>query len=445
MFDKFLQYVREQNLFERSHRLLLGISGGVDSVVLAHLIDKMGNEFAIAHCNFNLRGDESDGDESFVEKLADNLGVKYYHTSFKTKEIADLKGISIEMAARDLRYNWFEEIRTEIDYDYIVVGHHLDDVLETFILNLSRGTGIRGLSGIKPRNGKILRPLLFATRNDIEQYASENEMEHRFDKSNDDTTIKRNKVRHEILPELEKLNPSFKRNLQQTIAYMNDTETIFFEKIADVRNRVVTVEDGWTKLSIDELNQLSPLSTYLFELLRPFNFNADTVNDIIRELDGESGARFFSENHRLVIDREYLIVTPLVEKTQNKFYIEKNTHFIDEPIRMRFSIHRYTSDFKIPTTSDVVVLDYDKLRFPILIRKWQQGEYFKPLGMSGFKKVSDFFIDQKMSIPEKENTWILTSEEKVVWIVGRRLDDRYKITPDTKLVLRIDLIDLEID
>lgn len=440
MYSEFLKYVHEQGLFERKDKLLLGVSGGVDSVVLARIVDQLGNEFALAHCNFNLRGKDSDDDEKFVISLADELGVKCYLSSFQTENYAIENGISIEMAARDLRYDWFEKIRIENAFDHIVVGHHLDDVLETFILNLSRGTGIRGLSGIQPKAGNIVRPLLFASREQIEQYALNNDYSWREDASNSDVTIKRNKVRHEIIPILTALNPGFKSNLERTIDYLNDTKTIFLNTIDEVRERLVMTEHEWVKINRHELKELQPLKTYLFELLRPYSFNSEVVDDISRSLDSGSGTCFYSSTHRLVIDRDELIITQENQEDAALYYIEKTDKFITKPINLKITVDRYSESFTIPNSSDIAVMDFDKLRFPLVLRHWKQGEYFKPLGMNGFKKLSDFFIDEKLSIPEKEQTWILSSENKVAWIVGRRLDDRFKLDPETKLVLRVELL-----
>lgn len=440
MYNHFLKLIHEEKLFEKSDRLLLGISGGVDSVVLANLIEKLGNEFALAHCNFNLRGNESDDDEKFVLDLADRLGVKCYLSSFPTKEYANENGISIEMAARELRYDWFEKIREENNFDWILVGHHLDDVLETFILNLSRGTGIRGLSGIKLKVGKLIRPLLNFTRSEIESYAAEMKLYSRHDASNDDINIRRNKVRHQVLPLLEELNPSFRKNLHKTIKFLHDTEQVYLSKIEEIKKQIVIEDDLWIKLSIEKLNKLEPQLTYLYELLRPYHFKADVVEEISRSLNAISGNQFYSSTHRIVVDRDDLIITALDANGQTTFYIEKDVQFIYEPEHLKITIERNQDDYIIPTSSDVAVLDFDKLRFPLVLRKWQMGEYFRPLGMEGFKKLSDFFVDEKYSIPEKENAWILASENKVAWIVGKRIDDRYKITKDTNLILRIERI-----
>jgi tRNA(Ile)-lysidine synthase len=437
MYNRFLKFVATEKLFGKHEKLLLGVSGGVDSVTLLHLINRFGNELAIAHCNFNLRGEESDEDEQFVRKLAEENGIKCFVSSFATSDYALEKGISIEMAARKLRYDWFEKIRKQGQYDLIVVGHHLDDVLETFILNLSRGTGIRGLSGIKPKTGYVVRPMLFANRNEIETYADANELAYRFDSSNDDVHIKRNKVRHQILPLLEELNPSFRNNLQRTIQNLNQTEAVFLNKIEEVRAQIMEEEGSWTTIDKGKLNLLSPVSIYLFELLRPFQFNAVTVENIIELLYGNPGNQFFSATHRLVIDREKLIITPIETPNQELYYIEKDQEKVFDPIELSVSIESHLPGYKIPDSNEIAVFDLEKVNFPLVIRKWQIGEYFCPLGMKGLKKLSDFFIDEKFSIPEKENAWVISSDNKIMWIVGKRIDDRFKVTRSTRLILKM--------
>lgn len=441
MYQRFQKYIQEEQLFSRTDKLLLGVSGGVDSVVLAQLVDQLGNEFALAHCNFNLRGTESDHDQQLVEELAGKMGVKCFFTSFQTIEYAQEKGVSIEMAARELRYNWFEETRVEMGYDCIVVGHHLDDVLETFILNLSRGTGIRGLSGIKPKAGKVVRPLLFATRAEIETFAKAQELQFCYDSSNDDTLIKRNKVRHQIMPLLDEMNPAFRKNLQRTIGYLNQTETVFLQHIGKIRSEIVKQENDWLKIPISELLLLQPLAIYLYELLRPYGFNSEMVAEIEQAFDTPPGQQFFSASHRVVVDRDEIIITPVEQEMPHLFYIEKHDQELFEPEHLKVTVERYYPGYQIPKSNNIALLDYDKLHFPLVLRKWQQGEYFRPLGMDGFKKLSDFFIDEKFSIPEKERAWILASDNKVVWIVGKRIDDRYKITSQTHMVLKIERID----
>jgi tRNA(Ile)-lysidine synthase len=439
MYYRFLKYINEQQLFSKSDKLILGVSGGIDSVVLAHLIEKAGFPFAIAHCNFNLRGNESDGDQDFVAQLAQKLEVKLYSNSFHTQNYAAQYGISIEMAARELRYHWFEKLCIENGYRYIVVGHHLDDVLETFMLNLSRGTGIRGLSGIKAKAGKVVRPLLFASRNEIEEFARQNEIGYRNDSSNNDTLIKRNKVRHSIMPLFEELNPSFKTNLHKTISHLHQTEQVFLSIVNERKTQIVNDEAQWIKLSLDEVTKLRPLTLWLFELLRDYGFNAETVEEIEKAIENPTGQQFFSTEFRLVVDRNDLII---VSKEQNNeervFYIDKDQYELTTPISLSFTSEQYHKNYAIPSQSNIATLDISLLQFPLLLRKWHKGEYFKPLGMSGYKKLSDFFIDEKVSIPEKESTWILASGNDIVWVLGKRIDDRFKLTPATTVVLKVE-------
>jgi len=485
MFNRFQEFVESNKLFRKNDKLLIGVSGGIDSVVLLQLIDQLKMDYAIAHCNFQLRGSESDADEAFVSGLANHYKVPIFKISFDTTNIAREEGQSVEMTARELRYQWFEEIRQKSKYNSVVVGHHQDDVLETFILNLSRGTGIRGLSGIKPVSGNVVRPLLFATREEIEQYATKRSLIYRTDSTNRDQSIPRNKVRLSILPMLEELNPSFRKTMLRSIANLYDTEKIFLQRIESVRQEVTSFSSHSTMLSIKKLKELDPIGTYLYELLSPFNFNSDQVADLTKAINGQPGTQFVSKTHRLIVDREYLIISstnlavPKVLRgrplkaaigndripfsttqatsgkvTQNApgkkeilnqdnaigevVMLEKMPATIDAPIKLKVSVERYSSDYQIPESPNVAVFDYYKLAGNLMLRKWLPGDAFTPLGMKGFKKLSDFFIDEKFSIPQKENTWLLCSGSQIAWVIGSRIDDRFKVNPITRMVLRID-------
>lgn len=441
MYARFLEYVQSQELFLANDRLLLGISGGVDSVVLAHLINRLGNTFAIAHCNFHLRGDESDGDARFVSDLANQYGVPFFTTDFDTKGFASDKGISIEMAARELRYNWFEDVRKSNSFDYILVAHHLDDVFETFLLNLSRGTGIRGLSGIKPRNGKVVRPLLFAFRSDIDAYAKAEDLQFRYDSSNSDVRIKRNLIRQQIMPLLEYLNPAFKRNFKRTIDNLQQTEDVFRETIEKAKSNVFSFEPHFIRLPVPELKKLAHMNTYLFEFLKEYGFNYDQTEEIASLLDQGAGKKFFSPQYRLIIDRDSILITEQEsDQPQSLFYIENSNCSIDKPLSLKVEEVDFTGDEQLEKSSHIAQLDMEKLAFPLILRKWERGDSFVPLGMSGMKKLSDFFIDLKLPIPDKENTWILLSAGKVVWIVGLRIDNRFKVTKQTKRLLKIRML-----
>lgn len=441
MIQRLKHYIEENHLFNQSDTILVGVSGGTDSVVLLDLLDKAGYSVAIAHCNFNLRGDESDRDERLVIELGHKYDVPVYKTAFDTSLYAAENKISIEMAARDLRYHWFETIRLAHHYDYIAVAHHRDDQLETFFLNLARGTGINGLTGMRPINGKIVRPLLFSSRMEIETYRRKNFLEFNEDSSNQSFDFQRNKIRHNLLPVMETLNPSFREGLIKTMGYLEDIAKISERAISMAWERAMVRNGDDLFISIAELKLLDPLSTYLFEFLKPFGFNSVTVEEIIASINGISGKQFLSPSHRIVHDRDSLILTKLFEDNQSHYYFDSDIKELVTPVRLKIGILTNDSSFRITGSRLMAYIDLDKVQFPLLIRKWQQGDYFKPLGMEGFKKVSDFFIDSKLSLPEKEKVWMVANGEQVVWIMGHRLDDRFKITHTTTKVLVLELIE----
>jgi len=441
MIQRFIKYISDNHLFNQADTILVGVSGGIDSVVLLDLLDKSGFSVAIAHCNFRLRGTESDGDERLVGELARKYDVPLFKTSFETNDYAQENKISIEMAARDLRYQWFETIRSSHHFDCIAVAHHRDDQLETFFLNLARGTGLSGLTGMKPVNGKIVRPLLFASRDEIEKYRHENFLDFREDSSNQSLDYQRNKIRHTLLPVMDTLNPSFRDGLIRTMTYLEDVSKICDAAIQQNWERVAVRKGNEYLISIAELKLLDPLSTYLFEFLKSFGFNSPVVSDIVTSIDGISGKQVVSQSYRLVRDRDSLILSPLKTENKKQFYIEEGMKELAYPVHLKISVSEKKDKFRISDSRFVACIDRDHIQFPLMIRRWQQGDYFKPLGMNGFKKISDFFIDLKFSLPEKENVWILANGEQVVWIIGHRLDDRYKITPGTQNIIRLEIVD----
>lgn len=437
MLEQFLSYTQSQNLIRPGSKVLLGISGGLDSVVLLDLFSRAGIHVTLAHCNFHLRGEESDGDAEFVENLAQDYAVRLYQTDFDTIDYAREQGISIEMAARDLRYDWFEKLSNQLEIDQIAVAHHRDDVLETFFLNLIRGTGIRGLSGIKVKSGKVIRPLLFASREEIIQYANARSLQFREDSSNSDVSIQRNKIRHEILPMFEEINPAFRRKLSETIGVLGDVEQVYKDKVEEVTDELCSYEGELIRISIEKILKHKHPQIYLYEILRSYHFNAAVVEEIYDALTGLTGKQFFSSSHRLIKDREYLILDTLKEDTSDLFYIEAGQQSAEQPYIMDIEECTVDEHFKMSFSSNIAYIDLEKVTFPLAIRKWKKGEYFRPLGMKGVKKLSDFFIDCKMSILEKDQTWLLVNGKHVVWVMGRRLDDRFKITDQTKKVLKI--------
>ncbi|MDP2114481.1 MAG: tRNA lysidine(34) synthetase TilS [Bacteroidota bacterium] len=437
MVEQFLKFIHEEDLFHSSQRILLAVSGGADSMLMLHLFVNNGFPVAVAHCNFGLRGRESDGDEQFVVDYCDQHNIACYTEHFKTSEFALEKGISIEMAARDLRYDWFNQLLDQHGFDFLATAHHQDDVIETFLINLSRGSGIKGLSGIQPKSGRIIRPLLFTNRAEILNYCERMNIAYRTDSSNIETVYKRNLIRHQILPLLEDVNPAFRKNALKTIGNLNETGLLFQQRMSEIKEMVYSEDEQGVMIHIEKLLNLSPLRTILFELIRPFGFQAEQTDDIIDSLNKESGRKFFSEDYRLVKDREYLLISTRHQKQRKVFYIEEDYTKISNPVHLSIEKMERTKDFRFSTLPNVADLDLEKLIFPLILRHWQEGEYFQPLGMTGLKKLSDFFIDEKYSIPEKENAWILASGNQLVWIVGKRLDDRYKITAKTKKIVRI--------
>jgi len=437
MVEQFIKYIHEEKLFHSSQRILLAVSGGADSMLMLHLFTNAGFSVAVAHCNFGLRGSESDGDEQFVAEYCDKHNLAFYVKHFNTQDYALEKGISIEMAARDLRYWWFDGLLSKHGLDLLATAHHQDDVIETFLINLSRGSGIKGLSGIQPKSGKIIRPMLFTNRTEILEYCRRMKIDFRTDSSNIDTIYKRNLIRQQILPLLEQVNPAFRRNALKTIGNLHETGLLFQQRMSEIKAFVYSDDDQGAMIHIDKLLTLNPLRTILFELIREFGFQAEQIDDIIDSLTRESGRKFFSDEYRLVKDREYLLISPFKLKSEQVFYLEEDCGKINFPVHLSIEKLERTSDFRFSTHQNVADLDMEKLVFPLILRHWQEGEYFQPLGMTGMKKLSDFFVDEKYSIPDKENAWILASGNQPVWIVGKRLDDRFKITSKTKRILRI--------
>ncbi|MDP4189441.1 MAG: tRNA lysidine(34) synthetase TilS, partial [Bacteroidota bacterium] len=435
---EFQNFIDKNQLFDRKQKILLTVSGGIDSISMLHLFHKVGIDIGVAHCNFMLRGEESDEDEIFVRNMAAMLAVPFYVIRFNTWEYARQEGISIEMAARDLRYKWFEEIRVQYKYDYIATAHNLNDVVETFFLNIVRGTGIKGLTGIKPKSNHLIRPMLFASRRQIEAYCLEHDLHFREDSSNASVKFSRNKIRHLILPVLEKINPNFLQTAVENIQRLSETEQIYFSKVGEVKKQVCFEKEGSFYIDLNKMKEIEPQSSYLYEFLVPFNFSRDNVAEIVEAMDGIPGKQFFSSTHRLLKDRNYLIITGIKKQADLKYYIDEGMTLINGPVKLKLRVIKKEEGFKLPLNSQIACLDYDRITFPLILRHWQKGDYFRPLGMKDIKKLSDYFIDSKLSLIEKEQAWLLTSENKIVWIVGRRLDDRYKITDRTQNILVIE-------
>ena len=442
MLSSFVNHIKKEKFFNLNDRLLLAVSGGIDSVVMCDLFYKSKLTFGIAHCNFQLRGEESNKDKEFVEALATSYNVPFYNTLFKTNVYAKKNKLSIQMAARELRYRWFEEIRQQYNYNYIATAHHLDDSVETLFINLIRGTGISGLHGILPKQGFIIHPMLFATKKEIQTYAQKYKLNYREDSSNISDKYTRNKIRHHIIPVLKELNPNFEKTAGDTIRHLYEVESVYRNEIENKRNTIIKSEKEGITISIRSLKKLFPLNTYLYEFLKPYQFNTSTIEEIITGLDGEPGKQFFSATHRLIKDRETLIIQKLTSekiKKVSEFKISKEqTELLTDKLRLKFQTLPTTNyqpdSYRVSTTNSIAMLDFEKLQFPLEVRKWRKGDAFYPLGMKGKKKLSDFFIDNKLSLYQKENTWLITSSGKIIWVVGLRIDERFKITDKTRKI-----------
>ena len=428
MKNKVQQFITEKSLFIREDKLILGISGGADSVCLMHVFLELGYSFELAHCNFNLRGEESDADEYFVKDLAKKYQLKIHVKQFDTLVYAAENKISTQMAARDLRYAWFEKLRIKSNAKYLAIAHHANDDVETFFINLVRGSGLKGFLGIKEKNNAIVRPLLSVSRLEIEQYLKDRGLVFREDSSNASVKYLRNKIRHELIPLLAQMNPSIQQTVKDEMRILDGVAQIYASKVEEVRKDLTQEKNGIVQLEISALLALNPLHSYLYELLSAYGFYA--VEAISKALQGQSGKQFFSSTHQLVVDRENIFIS-LLNKENEVFEITEKTISLVHPLEINFKV---MADKTIIYDNNIAQLDVEKLKFPLTLRKWKEGDKFMPLGMKKFKKLSDFFIDSKFSIIDKQEQWLLCSGVDIVWVLGCRIDERYKLESNTKKV-----------
>ncbi len=420
------RYIEKEKLFGLKDKILIALSGGADSVALFRVLVYQGYSCEVAHCNFQLRGEESERDEQFVRNLCEQFGVQSHVIRFDTKEYAAQHHVSIEMAARELRYHWFEELRKELKADVIAVAHHRDDSVETFLLNLIRGTGINGLNGIRPKNNRIVRPLLSVCREDILLYLKELKQDYVTDSTNLQDEYTRNKIRLNLIPMMAAINPSVKSSICLTAAHLSDASAIYNKVIEEGKKRVIS-EDG---ISIEKLQAEPSPRALLFEILYPLGFNPSQIDDVYRSLERQSGRKFFSNSWMIVRDRTYLLTKELTSESLETVS--------EEPVITQERIP-YTADFIIPRDKMTACFDADKIAYPLTLRKWQAGDRFVPFGMKGKKKVSDYLIDAKYSIFEKANKYVMCSGEQIVWLVGERIDNRFRIDEHTKNILLLRL------
>jgi tRNA(Ile)-lysidine synthase len=437
----FLEFINKKKLFKKDDKLLVAVSGGCDSSVLSFLLYQNGFTFSLAHCNFHLRGSDSNADELFVEKLAENYNVKLYKQHFETNQYAIKNKYSIEEAARVLRYQWFEDLRETEGFDYIVTAHHLNDKVETMFINIAAGTGIKGLRSIKEKNGFIVRPLLFAEKKSIEQYAENNKIEYRFDKSNLNTDIVRNRVRKNIIPEFEKINVSFLKKMEENFEILDDIEIIYENYISTQLDSILRYDGGKLYINRKKILKKKPLTSILFEALSPYGFNASQIKLITRSLPSLQTGKFFeSKDYKLVIDRKYLVIEKKDDNSKEKhFIINSPDETINYPVKLKFELFLIQGNFQIKRNSNYAYFDADKVKFPLVIRKKVQADRFVPFGMSGSKLISDFITDNKLSYSEKQSLYLLTDSDEILWVIGYRINEKYKLDQNSKKVLLVKL------
>jgi tRNA(Ile)-lysidine synthase len=438
MLDSFLKHIASQNLHADGKKTLIATSGGVDSVVLCYLFHQAAFPFAIAHCNFQLRGSESDGDEALVAALAVELGVPYYAKRFDTQVFAEQNKISIQEAARKLRYDWLEENREMAGCEQIATAHHLDDSIETLLYNFAKGCGLRGLHGILPRNGNIIRPMLFATKREVLDFAEKEAIAFREDASNLTDKYSRNQIRHHIIPVFEKINPNFQRTAEANLRRLKEAEQLYDFAVNQIREAVMEkTTDGW-RIALQKLRSYPAPSSVLYELLSPFGFNNDQVAQILQSVDNQPGSIFHALGCRLLVDRFFLILSS-GENTGGVFEVPA---FSDTPIQLPNGACLHLSlaaaaPEQFDTGSETAWFDAACLQFPLRLRHWQKGDWFCPLGMGGKRqKLQDFFSNNKISRFEKERIWLLESNGEIAWVIGWRMDERFKVTQVTNTCIR---------
>ena len=432
------KFIEKEKLLNAGDKVIVGFSGGADSTALLHILHNLGYECIAAHCNFHLRGEESDRDEKFSCEFAASLNLPFFKRDFETQNIAKKRGISIEMAARDLRYQWFAELKENQQADAIAVAHHCDDSVETLLLNLIRGTGIKGLTGIQARTGCLVRPLLCVSKKEILQYTQTENLSFITDSSNEKERWIRNKIRRQLIPLLETINPSVHEAIVQTIDNLNETYKIYDKEIEKAIQEIYNNEKG--SIYIPTLKKFPSPESILFELLKNYGFGKDVIREIYCSIDSQPGKTFYAQDYYVVKDRDEFLLSPIVREEEKEYFIHDGDNFMELPVRMEISQHINNTTVVIDKNSHTACLDYDKLQFPLTLRKWKIGDKFIPSGMKSFQKLSDFFTNSKFSKIQKEKTWILISGKEIVWIVNHRIDERFKAKNSTKNLYFIKLL-----
>lgn len=450
--DSFKNYITQEKLFNKNDLLLLAVSGGIDSVVLCDLCYSAGYKFIIAHCNFQLRGGESALDEAFVQTLGQKYNAQVLVKRFDTEAYAISQKCSTQVAARELRYAWFKEIMEGATGNsnknvpaYLLTAHHADDNVETVLMNIFKGTGISGVRGILPKSGYIVRPLLFAHKKDLQLFLTQHSLAYREDSSNISDKYTRNYIRHNIVPAIEAVYPQAAYNINKAASHFRDAEVLYYQAIAAHKKKLVEFRNDEIHIPVLKLKQAVPLPTIIFEIVKPYGFTPAQTDEILKLLDSETGKFVLSQTHRILKNRNWVVISALNKTSSCIIVIDSKTDVIFfEEGKLTFTRKKFESDRdNIASPHNIALLDIKDIRFPLLLRKWKEGDYFYPLGMAKKKKIARFLIDQKASLSEKEKTWVLESDKKIVWILNRRIDDRFKVQKNTQHILQIELRGIE--
>lgn len=439
----FQNYLREKCGVTETDRVLVAVSGGVDSSVLCFLLKMIGQPFGVAHCNFQLRGDASDGDEVFVRKMAETLTVPFFLKRFETYKLAIQQKKSVQVVARNLRYEWLENIRKTEDFQYLATAHHLNDSIETVLFNLTKGCGIQGLHGILPIFGKVVRPLLFLSKNEIRNFAQNHQIAFRIDDSNETDKYTRNFIRHQIVPNLQSINPNLEQTFAANIERFRAVESLYFQAIENIKKEVCFFKNKTLYIDIQAISKNDAAKTILYEILKPYHFTNILVHQILASKDSFAGKQFYSKTHLAVLDRTDLIVAEIQDYSKQIFEINTiaETLILDD-FTLSFQVLEGLPK-RFSTNSNSCYVDLNKLTFPLKIRRWQEGDVFQPLGMNGqHKKVSHFFRQQKLSKHDKDKVWILESNGEIVWIINHRADERFRVNENSK-ILKINILETE--
>jgi len=435
MLERFKKFIEINDFDLNNCRSLIAVSGGVDSVILSKLFQMAGYSFALAHCNFGLRGKESDGDEEFVKRLANEFNVPCYTKNFETSTYVKDKRLSIQMAARELRYQWFEEIRAKNNFNFVATAHHKSDVVETVFINLIKGTGIAGLHGIKLISGRLIRPLLFCTREEIEDFARQENMKWREDSSNSDSKYVRNFLRNEVITKLKTINPQLEEKIVQMTNYISGVESVFNHELEVFKKLVTRFKKDDCYLSLSEIRKIDNWQIFLTHFLLEKGFNINQIEGIIQGLD-KTGLIFRTMTIQLNIDRDEIVISPIKEFLEHYEIDAIDQTVVTQYFDLEVKIHD-RQNYKIQDDPTLCSVDIDQLIFPLVVRNWVQGDYFIPLGMTGKKKISDFMIDEKIPLNLKERLLLLVSGDDVVWVIGQRINDRFKISGHTQKAIEL--------